>query len=183
MSSNKIVIYTDGSAIGNGKEGGNYGGAAVFIYNSRNLVGKCMRGTNNICELEAIRYIVNLLLKNSEKFRSIFNTNVVEINSDSLYAIKAVTGINKAKVNVELIESIMKMLAELRNRCAFVVEFNHVKAHTKGTDLKSICNAIVDRVAQECSQIVHDGGDVSKWHKVQLKQDEIDKLDRFSKNK
>lgn len=121
-------IYTDGSKLGKQRESG-----AATLYNedgvvyaiSERLEGEGM--TNNIAELKSI---INSLIYFNEKNYPIF--------SDSEYAIKAITGVNKVVKNKELIED-AKLLYEWCRR----PKINHVEAH-KGV----ILNEIADRMAR-----------------------------------
>lgn len=130
-------VYTDGSKLGKQREAGaaalqcevaplcNMG--IIFAISER-LEGEGM--TNNIAELKSI---INSLIYFNEKKYDIF--------SDSEYAIKAITGVNKVVKNKELIED-AKLLYEWYGGG---IRVNHVEAH-KGV----ILNEIADRLAKNC---------------------------------
>jgi len=132
-------VYTDGSKLGKQREGG-----AAALYNedgitfaiSERLEGEGM--TNNIAELKSI---INSLIYFNEKNYPIF--------SDSEYAIKAITGVNKVVKNKELIED-AKLLYEWYGESKDEhgrggIRVNHVEAH-KGV----ILNELADRLARNC---------------------------------
>ena len=181
-SSNKLInldnfnIFTDGGAINNKQNAP--GGSGVFFLNTRLLVQSVQYGTNNTCELDAIRYALHCINKNLHIFRNSFVSNTVTIYSDSQYAIKAVSGVNKAKANIGLIEKAQYHLKELKSK-GIEVEFIYVKAHTKKNDLLSVCNAIVDRVANSAAKELSEGGEIQVYHKVPLTAAEISKLDKL----
>lgn len=122
-------VYTDGSKLGKQREGG---AAALFCEDniifaiSERLEGEGM--TNNIAELKSI---INSLIYFNEKSYPIF--------SDSEYAIKAITGVNKVVKNKELIED-GKLLYEWYGK----PKINHVEAH-KGV----ILNELADQLARD----------------------------------
>lgn len=135
-----IEIFTDGSALSNSKNA--FAGWACYFVDLKLLRSGSLRSTNNYAELWAIHYALYRL----EKVIKPIDETIV-IKTDSLYSIKVVTGINKAKVNLELIKSIqirIKRLAVTGNR----IEFKHVNAHTNGDDHDSVYNDIVDKEAR-----------------------------------
>ena len=130
-------VYTDGSKLGKRDIAGS---ASLFCEDgvvyaiSERLEGEGM--TNNIAELKSI---INSLIYFNEKGDSIY--------SDSEYAIKAITGVNKVVKNKELIED-GKLLYEWYSESKDEhgrggIRVNHVKAH-KGV----ILNEIADRIAK-----------------------------------
>ena len=132
-------IFTDGSAINNTQNAPT--GAAVLFVKQKLLLCRSMIGTNNIGELDAMRYALRVVNQNIKQFGTTIN-----IYSDSMYTINAVTGKNKAKANAELIEKCKYYLNELKSKHV-KVNIKHVKAHTNKKDYLSMCNAIVDNHA------------------------------------
>jgi ribonuclease HI len=130
----KLKVYTDGSALENGKKGSCCGGIGVFFADNdeRNIHKEVYRQgvTNNQCELLAI-YEAIIAIKNTEDISRIH----IEICSDSEYSIKVITkwapqwkknGWTKKGgdiKNLKLIQHIMNEISELR------YNFKHVKAH------------------------------------------------------
>jgi ribonuclease HI len=111
-----IVVYTDGSCLGNPGPAG-WGAYLRAGSRSKDLSGYLGEGTNNIAELTAIR----------EALRAIKNrTRRVILHSDSTYARGVLTRSWKAKANVELITETRALIAGFRvSRCAG-------SAHTRG---------------------------------------------------
>lgn len=120
-----LKIYVDGSCISNP------GPAAIAVLICRDpneLFGeKIGNATNNIAELKAIEYALNLLQDNEKN---------VTIYSDSQYCIGVLTKDWNPKVNMSLINSIKYKLQKIN--CEFV----KVKAHGDNKE-----NKIVDKLA------------------------------------
>jgi ribonuclease H-related protein len=120
------IIYTDGSM-----NEGRCGFGVVIITNvgdkfeAYGHVPKYLGVTNNVAELYAI-YVALSLVQGD-----------VSIYSDSTYAIGVLTGWN-AKVNIDIIESIKRLLA---NR---TVKFQHVDAHS-GITYNEEADRLADR--------------------------------------
>ena len=148
----KIVVYTDGSCFGNGKECA-IGGIGIH-FPSKELpdlskvyrLGPC---TNQKTELYAILIAIRYIRQNLDMTK-----HQIQIMTDSQYSISCITEwvpgwirngwktkSGTAVQNRELIESIYK------NYKKFSISFRHVDAHTKGTDPESIANAEADRLA------------------------------------
>ena len=144
-----MEIFTDGSALSNAKNA--CAGWAVYYVEIDKLRSGNMHGTNNQAELFAIK----TALWYCDETLKIKDTAIV-LKSDSEYAIKVVTGKNKAKANVETIESIKKLIAKLKKN-KNTIDFIHVDAHTGGTDHDSVYNNIVDQEARRQAIILRDG--------------------------
>lgn len=130
----RLKIYTDGSALGNGKKDCCCGGIGIFFADndSRNIHKEIFRKgiTNNQCELLAI-YEAIIKVKQTEDISKIH----VEFCSDSEYSINVITkwapqwkknGWKKKGgdiKNLKLIQHILKEISVLR------YNFKHVKAH------------------------------------------------------
>ena len=132
--------FTNGSTIKNGKRNAK-GGIGIFFDDDSpdnlgeefNINGKT---SNNICELEAVRRAINIIIKKKE-FKS---DDKILICSDSTYVIDCITkwsntwekngwmrrnkGGKKVPVkNVELIKEIKKLYYQ------YTIQFKHIKAH------------------------------------------------------
>ena len=139
-SNKEWKVFTDGSTINNGKRNAK-GGIGIFFDDDSpdnlgeefNINGKT---SNNICELEAVRRAINIIIK-KKKFKS---NNKILICSDSTYVIDCITkwsntwekngwmrrnkGGKKVPVkNVELIKEIKKLYYQ------YTIQFKHIKAH------------------------------------------------------
>lgn len=122
-----IKIYTDGSSIGNP---GPCGLGVVILKENGDIEEhskKIKNGTNNYAELESIKYALTFLEENN---------NLVEIMTDSQYAIGVLSLDWTPKVNKELIEEIKNKLAK------YNISFVKVPAHS--TDQY---NRIADKLA------------------------------------
>ena len=131
----KIIVYTDGSSMGNGSQDSSCGWACELIYNGHCLVksGGDIGKTNNQMEMCAV---LNAM-------RSIRNKEIpVELYSDSQYVIETLKGNFTIKKNMELWEEIMEEAQRFKD-----IRFFWVKGHDK-----NIHNAEVDRRAVEESK-------------------------------
>ena len=140
-------VFTDGSTINNGKRNAR-GGIGVFfddlsndnLGEEFNINGKT---SNNICELEAVRRAILIIIAKNDFNKS----DKIQICSDSSYVISCITiwsnnwekngwkrknrsGKSVPVKNVDLIKSIKS----LYNR--YNIQFKHIKAHrTLGTNV------------------------------------------------
>ena len=138
LESNIIRVYTDGSAINNGKKNC-YGGIGIFFGDNDNRnVSKKLNTTkisNNVAELLACLEAIKIITSNLD-FNKLDN---IIICTDSEYMIKSVTiwsnlweknnwnrnvkGKNKPIKNLELIK-------EIRNyHTKYNIVFKHIKSH------------------------------------------------------
>lgn len=159
-------FFTDGSCLSY-----KYAGWSVVIPNVLSWSGKLPSSysTNNIAELVAIGEVFNFLENN----QSYINQSV-EIYSDSIYAIKTLTewapswekrgqltnkllapGIpewkksnGKIPENLPLIQYLMKMIHKLKD-VGILLQFHHVRAHTKNNDYFSFYNNEADVLARK----------------------------------
>ena len=135
-----LHIYTDGSAIGNGRTDAT-GGYGVFFGRKdlNNISAQVIapKVTNNIAELMAIIEALKVIstLKDKE----------VVIHYDSDYAASVITGKKNAAKNLELVDEGKKLLASIQNKH---VRFEHVYSHTGAPTLHSIGNDIADCLAK-----------------------------------
>uniref|UniRef100_A0A6C0EL83 Ribonuclease H n=1 Tax=viral metagenome TaxID=1070528 RepID=A0A6C0EL83_9ZZZZ len=147
-SNNGICVYTDGGCYGNGNII-SYGGYGIYFgdNDSRN-VSKLIKGscTNNICELNAILEVLDILKSEMDK-------NIeIHIYSDSEYSIKAFTTSgdkyhrklwNPKPSNMELIKKGYYLIKSKRN----TIHFHHVYSHTNINDIHSLSNEKADKLA------------------------------------
>lgn len=131
----KVIIYSDGSCINNGKKDA-IGGIGIYNeteckYLQKKIVYSTfnMPVTNNICELYAIKVAINLYARED---------NELLIISDSLYCINVFTkwassweknnwrkAGNKEILNLELIKNIYESYKKYK------ISFKHVNSHTE----------------------------------------------------
>lgn len=114
----KIIIYTDGAVIGNGKENSKCGWAVKLMYGDAVLFksGSAIGFTNNQAEMTAV---LNALQSVTDY------TIPVELYSDSQYVIKTLNGEFRVGMNVELWEKIFKEVNKFSK-----IEFKWVKGHS-----------------------------------------------------
>ena len=149
LSKKKIIIkewkvFTDGSTINNGKRNARGGIGVFFIDESEDNVGEAFsfngKTSNNICELEAVRRAIVIVVKKPEYKTS----DKMLICTDSSYVIDCITKWsdtwekngwkrrNKGKIvpvkNVDLIKSIKKLYYK------YNIQFKHIKAHRNLSD-------------------------------------------------
>lgn len=134
------VVYTDGSALGNGKHHAKAGWGVYWGQgDSRNAYGKVDSGeqTNNRGELMAIREAVQQI----DRDRFVSDNSKFEIRADSQYAIDSITKWSKSwekngwvtstgspVLNRDLIEPIKSSISNLRSD-GIDVSFSYVKGH------------------------------------------------------
>lgn len=94
MASETFYIFSDGNCKSNGQKGARAGYSAFFTedkksplytFNKTSLILE--EPTNNKAELSAIRYILDILLKNPQ----IFQDKKIVICTDSMYSIQCIT--------------------------------------------------------------------------------------------
>lgn len=124
--SEPILIYVDGSCIGNP---GKCGVAVMVIENDeeRTYSKNVGHGTNNFAELMAVDYALDILGKTTKK---------IKVHCDSQYVIGVLSMNWTPKVNKELITAIKKRLTE------YNIEFYKVLGHSDDRR-----NKIVDKLA------------------------------------
>lgn len=144
-----LKIYTDGSAIANRKNTDS--GYAYFIPELKILDGGYIIGTNNIGELLAIQRSLTLIYQ----LRNFVTKRQVEIVTDSEYCILVLTRNAKLKANVELIESIRKLMKLMEDN-GFKINFKHVGSHGKveegQTSEDTAGNKLVDQIANRMAR-------------------------------
>lgn len=138
----RLVIYTDGSAINNSQEA--QAGWAFYIPSLNILESGKFVGSNNKAELLAI---LNAL----KRLKTIKPCEVI-VKSDSMYAINALSSSNKAKANVEIIDQCLELLNTLKHSIIFTHVYAHrslssAKDDSDREDIKN--NDVVDKAARE----------------------------------
>ncbi len=126
----KIIVYTDGSALNNGSPDSGCGWACKLIYKGREKVksGGDKGKTNNVMEMTAVL----------QAMRAITNKSILaEVFSDSKYVVETLNGNYQIRKNAELWQELMTE----KNKFADI-RFVWVKGHDKNKH-----NNDVDRVA------------------------------------
>lgn len=156
MVSSTLEIYTDGSLVK--KDGKTYCGYGIYFPNdeyksiSRPFTHEPI--TNNRAELYAI--LKSIVLANIINIQRIKNSEpeikLVKIYSDSEYSVKTFNvwlpnwkKNKKEYKNPDIIDEIKTNL----EIAPFRVVFSHIRAHTGKTDIHSISNNIVDKLAKK----------------------------------
>jgi ribonuclease HI len=140
-------VYTDGACSNNGRDNASAGIGIFFgINDNRNISKKIeKKQTNNTAELSAIIETYYIIEKD------ILNGKKIAIVSDSEYAIKCVSSYgekcykkdwNVDIPNKELVKTAYEMYKDKLN-----IQFMHIKAHTRNTDIHSFGNANADKLA------------------------------------
>ena len=142
-----ITIYTDGSALNNGKKNMlQHGGIGIYIEKDEICISEKLHGkiTNNIAELKAcirgIKYVINCDKYNNEN---------IKIYSDSEYVINSITkwALNWSKNNWQKYDKKKKGKCDIKNKeliielfnlyNKYTIQFIHTKSHTVKPDDKS----------------------------------------------
>lgn len=156
-SKKTVVVYTDGSCSGNGRDD-SVGGIGIHFPNEElddiSKVFDLGNVTNQRTELYAILIALRYINKNI----GLENCRVL-IKSDSKYSIDCVTKWvknwvkngwktkeGKPVMNREFIEPIYKYVS------TYDIIFEHVSAHTNGDDEDSLANAIADDLATKATK-------------------------------
>ena len=154
---NHIVVYTDGSCVGNGKSSA-IGGIGIHFPNKElkdiskiYKDGYCTNQKTELCAiLTALRYIKHNL--DLQKFK-------ICIKTDSQYSIDCITKWvygwikngwmtknNTPVANKEFIEPIYQYYER------YDIVFDHVDAHTGMNNKESIANAVADKLATSATK-------------------------------
>lgn len=148
-----LVVFTDGSAINNGKKGAKAGYAMVWPNHPHLTAGKPLEGhvkTNNRAEFMACIAALEAAAQEDPEFRE-----TLYIYTDSELLINTVTkwmrgwkknGWKKASGDPVMNQDLVVRLDELTNRRKVV--WTHVDAHTGGTDWMSTWNDRADVLAK-----------------------------------
>lgn len=130
MNEQKIIAYTDGSALANGKKNSACGWAYKLIWNGIEKIasGGTTGETNNRMEMTAVL----------QAMRAIKNKNFpTEIYSDSAYLVETMNGKYAMKKNTDLWDKLITERKKFRD-----IKFFWVKGHEKDQH-----NIEVDRAA------------------------------------
>ncbi len=128
----KIVVYTDGSALNNGSSDSGCGWACKLIYREHEKMksGIDKGKTNNQMEMTAV----------IEAMRSITDKSIpVEVYSDSKYVVETLNGNYQIKKNVELWDLIMQEKGRFKD-----IEFLWLKGHYKNKHNNDVDRRAVD---------------------------------------
>jgi len=135
-------IFTDGSCRANGN-----GGIGIVWLKNGKKVFEYSKGfknvTNNKMELLAILYAL-LSIK--------YPIDSLEITSDSEYAIGVLTKSWNPKKNINLINTIKKVIKIKQQLIKDPIKWTHTKGHQKDESLNSKFNNLVDKLAQNASK-------------------------------
>jgi ribonuclease HI len=155
MVSSTLEIYTDGSLVRKGDK--IYCGYGIYFPNneykpiSRRFTHEPI--TNNRAELYAI--LKSLILANIINLERIKNNQTeiekVKIYSDSEYSVKTFNvWLPNWKKNKKEYKNpdIINEIETLMNIAPYKIIFTHIRAHTGKTDIHSISNDIVDKLAK-----------------------------------
>lgn len=140
----EFTVFTDGSALNNKQDAP--AGWCFYIPSLEVLESGKMIGTNNQAELQAIFHGLSWIDDHTDNSRT--KTQKIYLLSDSIYAVKAVNGEHKVKVNQDLINECKTLVEHLKDK-KIKISYIHVDAHTGKKDFVSSCNDIVDRTARE----------------------------------
>ena len=146
---NNINIYTDGACPKNGMEGATCGIGIYFCETNRNKLNNVSElllvdnPTNNLAELVAIDKAIKIIIEKD------LNKKHINLYTDSRYSIDCITKWYEGWVennkldrpNIDIIKNIYENIQNLN------IEFHHVKAHTKKTDIHSMGNSRADSLA------------------------------------
>lgn len=152
-----IIVFTDGSCVGNGRKNA-VGGIGIHFPNAElkdvSKIYKLGLCTNQKTELYAILTALRYIKQNFD----IKNYRII-INTDSQYSIDCITKWvygwikngwrtqnNKPVANREFIELLHKYYE------AYDIQLNHIEAHTGYDDADSLANAIADKLATRATE-------------------------------
>lgn len=127
----KIEIYTDGSALSNGKENSRCGWAYKVIYQGHQFIrsGSDIGKTNNQMEMTAVL----------KALTSIKDKNIpVTVYSDSKYVIETIKGKFKINKNIELWQLLMLEKDKFSNICFMWVKGHDKNQHNNDVDQRAV---------------------------------------------
>ena len=148
----KILAYTDGSASTKNLKLGGYG---VFIDCNENTYCYRQGFSNTKTGRMEIMAVITCLQKVTDKL------SILEIRSDSEYAVKCITekrlwkwkkydwfGIKNRELIIQFYEEYIKF--------KFPPKMEHIKGHTNFDDIHSLGNAVADKLADLHTQISYE---------------------------
>lgn len=134
----KIIVYTDGSALNNGSSDSGCGWACKLIYKGHEKIksGSDKGRTNNQMEITAV----------IEALRSITNRTIpVEVYSDSKYVVETMRGNYNVTKNIDLWNVLFAEADKFEDIC-----FLWVKGHDKNRHNIDVDRAAVERAREVC---------------------------------
>ena len=150
MERKNIIVYTDGSCIGNGAANNKGGWAAIMQYGekTKEIFGSALNTTNNRMELQAVIEAVKVLKVPC----------VITIRTDSKYVITAsqnapmwekcnwTIASGKAPKNLDLIQELTRVGAKGRHK----FQFQYVEGHA-GDKLNERADKLARKAAKEAA--------------------------------
>ncbi|MDU3289873.1 ribonuclease H family protein [Enterocloster bolteae] len=123
----KIIIYTDGSALNNGSPDSGCGWAAKLIYNGKYRLksGGCRGKTNNQMEMLAVLNALKCITDRSLP---------VVLYSDSKYVIETLKGTYRVGKNVELWNEILALYKQFADISPIWVKGHNGNIHNEQVD-------------------------------------------------
>lgn len=130
----KIIVYTDGSALNNGSPDSGCGWACKLIYKGREKIksGNDIGKTNNQMEMTAVL----------QAMRSITDKSIpVEVFSDSKYVVETLNGNFQIKKNVDLWQEIMQEKRRFSSIKFFWVKGHDENQHNIDVDMAAVAES------------------------------------------
>lgn len=127
----KVIVYTDGSTLGNGQSNSACGWACKLIYGPwyRMKSGGDFGKTNNVMEMTAVL----------KALQSIHNKNAyVELYSDSKYVVETIHGNFKIGKNQELWEVLLNECRKFPNLHVYWVKGHDKNQHNNDVDRRAV---------------------------------------------
>jgi len=147
---NELIVFTDGSCLGNGKKVTFAGYGIYFPNNEFEDVSEPFTikpVTNQRAELYAILHVFNLVIYDKLKKLTIYTDSDYSIKSITKWAFKWKQNGWKTKKgsvkNLDIIKPLFKIYCDNKDK----IILKHVKAHTSNQDYYSLGNAQADRLA------------------------------------
>ena len=163
-----IVVFTDGACRNNGKQNA-VGGMGVHFPDAQLAdISKSYPHTNCTNQKTELLAIYLAIRAVSKKFK-LSDTKLI-INTDSMYAINCITkwvhkwiqndwitSQGRPVLNSKYIKKIYAYYAK------YHIKFQHVPAHTGGTDAASLANAQADKLATSACKTSHIADNNQDW--------------------
>lgn len=134
----KITVYTDGSALNNGRPDSGCGWVCKLIYKGREMMksGGDKGKTNNVMEMTAVL----------QAMKSITDKSIpVEVFSDSKYVVETMNGYYKIKKNVDLWHELIAEKDKFTE-----IKFIWVKGHDKNQHNNEVDHRAVEEERKIC---------------------------------
>ena len=142
----KITVYTDGSALSNGRPGSGCGWACKLMYKgqARMKSGGAIGETNNRMEMQAVL----------EAMKSITDKTIpVEVYSDSNYVVETMNGHFVMKKNRDLWRKLMRERQKFTNIRFIWVKGHDKNQHNNDVDRQAVAESRKILEAQENGQV------------------------------